>query len=149
MSFERSSLIPQLFSGSRLSSIGTLPAFFLSRCKLAVCLHSLKHDKSVQTKRTKDSTRTKFHKERPWHGPQPSLRKPRAPSYYAKREADILQGNRVGALHCARSKDTSSRRSRRGRGDRTQQEAEIAEVPQKSRSQLTIEEEEWKQKRTR
>ncbi|KAF3583272.1 hypothetical protein F2Q69_00028397 [Brassica cretica] len=29
-----------------------------------------------------------------------------------------------------------------------QQEAEIAELPQKSRSRLTIKEEEWKQKRT-
>ncbi|KAF2618537.1 hypothetical protein F2Q68_00039034 [Brassica cretica] len=30
-----------------------------------------------------------------------------------------------------------------------QQEAEIAELPQKSRSQLTIKDEEWKQKRIR
>ncbi|KAF2553308.1 hypothetical protein F2Q68_00035937 [Brassica cretica] len=30
-----------------------------------------------------------------------------------------------------------------------QQEAEIAELPQRSRSRLTIKEEEWKQRRTR
>ncbi|KAF2552007.1 hypothetical protein F2Q68_00035307 [Brassica cretica] len=40
-------------------------------------------------------------------------------------------------------------RAQEGVAEIVQQEAEIAELPQRSRSRLTTKEEEWKQRRTR